>query len=125
MPRRKEIKNRIGSELYSIEIFDTFYFTHFKPENIFDKWAAIEVSEFESLPNGMEKIIIPAGLYAVFQYKSSANPGAIFYEYIFNAWIPDSDYTIDNRPHFAIMGEKYKNNDPDSEEEIWIPVISK
>jgi AraC family transcriptional regulator len=29
---------------------------------------------------------------------------------------------LDQRPHVEVMGEKYKNNDPDSEEEIWIPI---
>ena len=36
-----------------------------------------------------------------------------------------SKYSIDNRPHFEIIGEKYKNNDPNSEEEIWIPIKPK
>jgi AraC family transcriptional regulator len=26
----------------------------------------------------------------------------------------------DDRPHFEILGDKYKNDHPDSEEEIWI-----
>jgi AraC family transcriptional regulator len=34
----------------------------------------------------------------------------------------DSAYDLDNRPHFEILGEKYKNESPDSEEELWIPV---
>ena len=25
-------------------------------------------------------------------------------------------------PHFEILGAQYKNNEPDSEEEIWIPI---
>lgn len=37
-------------------------------------------------------------------------------------WLPASDYNLDNRPHFEVLGEKYKNNDPTSEEEIWIPI---
>jgi len=32
---------------------------------------------------------------------------------------------LDNRPHFEVLGEKYKNGDPESEEEIWIPVKEK
>lgn len=44
-------------------------------------------------------------------------------EYIYGSWLPNStEYARDNRPHFEILGEKYKNNDPESEEEIWIPV---
>jgi AraC family transcriptional regulator len=32
------------------------------------------------------------------------------------------EYELDDRPHFEILGDKYKNNDPNSEEEIWIPI---
>jgi AraC family transcriptional regulator len=42
--------------------------------------------------------------------------------YIFNTWLPQSNYQLAPRPHFEILGEKYKNNHPDSEEEIWIPI---
>jgi len=27
--------------------------------------------------------------------------------------------------HFELLGEKYKNNHPDSEEEVWIPIKEK
>ena len=33
-----------------------------------------------------------------------------------------SNYEIAERQHFAVMGEKYKKDHADSEEEIWIPV---
>lgn len=41
---------------------------------------------------------------------------------IFGVWLPASGYTLDRRPHFEVLGEKYKNADPNSEEEIWIPI---
>jgi AraC family transcriptional regulator len=44
------------------------------------------------------------------------------FEYIFETWLPNSDYLVDNRLHFELLGEKYKNKDLDSEEEIWIPI---
>ena len=47
------------------------------------------------------------------------------FQYIFSEWIPQSDYSVDDRPHFEVLGAKYKNNDPDSEEEIWIPIKKK
>ncbi|MEN9524835.1 MAG: hypothetical protein RLZZ256_219, partial [Bacteroidota bacterium] len=31
-------------------------------------------------------------------------------------------YLLDERPHVEVMGSKYKNNDPASEEDIWIPI---
>ena len=69
----------------------------------------------------MEKFILPGGLYAVFDYKGSSDASYI-YQYIYGIWIPNSEYVLDARPHFEVLGEKYKNNDPTSEEEIWIPV---
>jgi AraC family transcriptional regulator len=125
MPRRKEIKNNIGTELYSIEVYAPLYFNNFNPNAEFEKWAAIEVADFETIPNEMETITLPDGLYAVFVHKGPASTGPKTYQYIFGTWLPNSDFLLDNRPHFARMGEKYKNEDPNSEEEIWIPIKAK
>ena len=124
MPLRKEIKNNISTELYSIQVYDDSYFNGFNPNTEFEKWAAIEVRDFDSVPDEMETYLLPGGLYAVFLYKGSGTDNRIF-QYIFTTWLPSSDYLLDNRPHFEILGEKYKNEDPDSEEEIWIPVKPK
>ena len=125
MPRRKEIKNNIGSDLYSIEVYSPLFFDHFNPEAEFEKWAAVEVTDFNLVPAGMQNITLPSGLYAVFLYKGRASEGSKTYQYIFGTWLPNSDYMLDNRPHFAQMGEKYKNEGPNSEEELWIPVKPK
>lgn len=123
MPRRKEISTKLGSELFSIQIFgDNQNFANFNPQTVFEKWAAVEVSDFESIPDEMETLIIPGGLYAVFLYRGSSVAAGKTFQYIFESWLPNSTYSLDKRPHFEIMGEKYKNNDPDSEEEIWIPI---
>lgn len=124
MQRRNEIRNYIGNELYSMQVYDPLYFTHFNPNTQFDKWAAIEVADFDSVPDGMDTIILPTGLYAVFLHKGAASAGPATFQYIFGTWLPISGYKLDNRPHFEILGEKYKNEDPDSEEEIWIPIKS-
>ena len=74
------------------------------------------------VPVGMEKLVIPTGLYAVFPFRGSESEVPKMYQYIMSDWLPNSVYELDHRPHFALMGEKYKNNDPDSEEEFWVPV---
>jgi AraC family transcriptional regulator len=125
MPRRKEVKNYIGTELYSIQRYDPLYFNNFNPNADFEKWAAVEVTDFNVVPDQMETILLPGGLYAVFIHIGAAGKGQETFNYIFTAWLPGSDYTLDNRPHFEILGEKYKNDDPESEEEIWIPVRPK
>ncbi|MBB2147175.1 GyrI-like domain-containing protein [Pedobacter sp. LMG 31464] len=121
MPQRKEIENTVGSDLYSIQVFDNNY-NQFDPQSIFEKWAAIEVTGFEDVPTDMVSFILPAGKYAVFLHKGSANEGYKTFQYIFGVWLPNSGYELDNRPHFEILGEKYKNNDPSSEEEVFIPI---
>lgn len=121
MPRRKEIENVIGSDLYSMVVYDKGYFENFSFTNIFTRVAAVEVSEFGSIPDKMEAIVLAEGLYAVFEYKGMSNDPAIF-NYIYSTWLPSSEYVLDDRPHFEVLGERYKNNDPSSEEEIWIPV---
>jgi AraC family transcriptional regulator len=120
MPRRKEIQNAIGSDLYNIQINPKNF--DFQPNTPFVKWAAVAVVNFEVIPNGMETLEIPEGLYAVFNYKGDQSNVAAFFRTIYTEWLPNSDYQLDDHPQFEILGEKYKNNDPNSEEEIWIPV---
>lgn len=124
IPRRNEIANNLTSDLISMAIYKPKYFVDFNPTNEFEKWATIEVSDFDNIPNDIEMFRLPGGLYAVFDYKGSSNDQRIF-QYIFGSWLPNSDYNLDDRPHFEVLGDKYKNNDPVSEEEIWIPIKPK
>jgi AraC family transcriptional regulator len=125
MPRRKEIKNIIGTSLYSLQLYAPRFFSNFNPETEFEKWAAIEVSDFESVPDQMETFVLGGGLYAVFLYHGAASDASGTFRYILGEWLPASDFDLDSRPHFEILGEKYKNESPDSEEELWIPVKPK
>jgi AraC family transcriptional regulator len=115
MPRRREIAKAVGTELYSMEVYPPGFFEAFDPNAQFEKWAAVEVSSFDDLPKGLETLTAPACLYAVFLHRGPASEAIITYTCIFQTWLPASEYRLDDRPHFAVMGEKYKNEDPDSE----------
>ncbi|QQS30542.1 MAG: GyrI-like domain-containing protein [Sphingobacteriales bacterium] len=121
MPRRKDIKNNLSNDLISMAVYKPAHFTNFKPANEFERWATVEVSDFDHVPFGMETFVLPSGLYAVFDYKGLSTDHSIF-QYILGTWLPGSGFELDDRPHFEVLGEKYKNNDPTSEEEIWIPI---
>jgi AraC family transcriptional regulator len=123
MPRRHEIQNKIGEEMHSVQVYPIGF--DFNPNTSFEKWAAIAVNDANDIPNRMEKLVIPEGLYAVFLYKGKNTEAESFFRYVFTEWLPESDYILDNRPHFEILGSKYKNNDADSEEEVWIPIQPK
>lgn len=122
MPRRKEITNNLTGDLISMVIYKPKHFAAFKPTNEFERWATVEVSDFDNVPKEMETFILPGGLYAVFVHKGDAKEFAKTFQYILGTWLPSSDYVLDDRPHFEVLGDKYKNNDPGSEEEIWIPI---
>lgn len=125
MPRRKKIAGLSNNLLYSVEVYEPGFFNRFNPEAVFEKWAAMESAVSEPLPSGMQRLILPAGLYAVFNYRGPAKDGYKAYQYIYQTWIPQSGYAIDDRPHFAVMGEKYNNVNDESEETLWIPVMKK
>lgn len=121
IPRHIEIQKPVNNLLFNLKMYDEDYFTHFHPEKVFEKWAAIEVVDVTAVPEGMHRFDLAGGLYAVFDYKGSSADPSVF-QFIFNSWLPASGYLLDHRPHFELLGEKYRNLDPDSEEEIWIPV---
>jgi len=126
MPKRKEISNNLNNDLISMQVYqDASYFNNFNPNRTFEKWAAIEVTNFDNVPAEMETFTLPGGLYAVFIHQNIVSTADKTFEYIFKTWLPNSNYLLDNQPHFEILGEKYKNNDPSSEEEVWIPIKPK
>jgi AraC family transcriptional regulator len=123
-PRRVEIKNSVNAELVSLAVYPSDYFESFSPSRNFQRWALVEVTDFNFIPDQMESFDLPSGMYAVFHYQGSSSDTSIF-QTIYNVWLPQSEYLLDDRPHFEILGEKYKNNDPLSEEDIWIPIRKK
>jgi AraC family transcriptional regulator len=124
MPRRIEVKNNIGDDLYSIQVYpENFKMEDFTANSIFTSWAAIEVTDFENTPIAMECRSLPGGLYAIFRHKGSTKEFHKTADFIFNSWIPDSKYEVDNREHFEILGDEYLGpNDPNSEEDVFIPI---
>lgn len=122
-PILPHLPRKNSAELFSIETHqDLSFFQEFNPHNTFTKWAGVEIEQDVELPDSVNRLIIPSGLYAVFHYVGTAQAAAPFYQAIYSEWLPNSEYHLDLRPHLAIMGEKYKNNHPSSEEDIWIPI---
>jgi AraC family transcriptional regulator len=126
MPERKLILNRISTDLFSIQVYDkSLVFEDFNQETEFEKWAAIEVADFDAVPEGMEPFTLSGGVYAVFIHKGGPDTFPGTFNFIFRNWLPGSDWVLDDRPHFEILGEQFKLEDPNSEEEVWIPVKPK
>lgn len=123
MPRRHEVVNPATQDLMSVQWFaQVFNWKAVDPAAEFDKMAGVEVKDFNHVPDGMETHTLVGGMYAVFHYTGDPRAYAPVFRFIFEAWMPESGYTTDHREHFEVLGEKYKNNDPASEEDIWVPV---
>ncbi|WP_179019516.1 GyrI-like domain-containing protein [Winogradskyella forsetii] len=118
MPRKREIGNLVSEELIAMQIFPEDKTA--EVNNEYNIWACAEVSNFETIPKGLEVFSIPQGKYAVFLHKGM--DASATYQKIMTEWLPTSDFKIDNRPHFQVMGAKYRNGSADSEEEFYVPV---
>ena len=123
-PRRNEITNNLNNDLISLALYKPTYFEDFNPTKEFERWASVEVSDFDNVPDEFETFVLQKGLYAVFDYIGLSSDNSIFH-YILESWLPNSNYILDERPHFEVLGENYKNDDPTSEEKIWIPIRPK
>lgn len=125
-PRVKEIQGRKSTGFFSVQIFPPeLNLPEFTDETRYEKWAAVEVENFDTIPEGMEPFLLESGMYAVFIHRGPASTGHQTFQYIFGQWLPNSAYTLDKRPHFEFMTDQYKPDDPLAEEEFWIPIKNK
>ncbi|PCJ66312.1 MAG: GyrI-like domain-containing protein [Bacteroidetes bacterium] len=123
MPRRKEITNAISSDLFAMQDYDSSVaYENIQAQTLFTAWAAVEVSDLEVIPDGMEDIILEPSTYVVFLLKGQQKELQHLMQHIYTEWLPNSKYQADTRVMFQVMGPKYKNNDLSSEEEVWVPV---
>ena len=122
MPRRSLITNSINSDIYEVLIYEDSNFKNFTPQSFFTKWVCLAVDHFEDHPSDMNPLTIEQGLYAIFTYKGHSSSFGKFMHWILTEWLAQSPYHLDARPHFHILGDKYKHGHPESEEEVYIPV---
>lgn len=123
MSLRDAIGGRIGSELYSVQVYPADFFARFDPTRPFTKWAAVATTG--ETTQGFERLTIPEGRYAVFPYKGHPAQAGAFFRWVFSQWLPASGYALDQRPHFEVLGAKFDKDSNDSEEDIYIPIRPK
>jgi len=125
MPRRGEIRNRVSSDYISMRVYGDAGMTldeMFAPGTVFEKWAAVEVADCDSIPEGMASCSVSAGMYAVFLHKGPARTFPQTMRYIFGTWLPASGCELDDREHFEVIPEGWDALDEQGQEEIWIPI---
>ena len=125
MPRRGEINNRVTDSYISMRVYSNAGMPideMFAPETEFEKWAAVEVADYASIPAGMQSYSLEGGTYAVFVHKGLASKFPDTMRYIFGTWLPSSDYELDDREHFEVVPEGWSSSDENAQEEIYVPI---
>ncbi|KGX91380.1 AraC family transcriptional regulator [Pontibacillus halophilus JSM 076056 = DSM 19796] len=126
MPKRPTIPNRTDEFLYNVTIYeggmnpDTF--TASTP---FVKWAAVKVAEDDTIIEGVEPLTLAGGLYAKFIHQGPAYEFPRTLRYIYEEWLPESPYLLDDRAHFERLTLDYRPDDQDATEEVYIPIVKK
>lgn len=125
MPRHREIRNRVSSDLISMRVYGRPGMTVDRmsaPETCFEKWAAVEVSDHDAVPDGMRAYSLGGGLYANFVHQGPASRFADTMRSIFGTWLPASAYRLDDREYFEVLGEDWNPLDEQGRESIFIPI---
>ncbi|MBU4315736.1 MAG: effector binding domain-containing protein [Proteobacteria bacterium] len=123
LPEEESIKNRIHPDIgygicYPVE----------DPDNTsaFEYLAAVEVSNLDEIPEGMEGRTIPAQKYAVFLHRGPVDKITETYQTIYALWQPKSGYELIKAPDFECYDERFRPDQPEiSELDIYIPIQGK
>lgn len=121
-PRTKEIGGRASEDFVSVRVFERPVKGAPTLESRFEQWAAVEVTHFGEVPEGMDSHTLGGGPYVRFTYRGRASDFAMAARYIYGEWLPASDYEVDDREHVEILGPAYRPDDPHATEKVWIPV---
>jgi AraC family transcriptional regulator len=122
-PWRAKIENRADDNTYAVDIYPGNYLKDFKPQTVFEKWAAVAVKEKPKiLPVPLEVLEVEPALYAEFQHKGPASAVGKTYNHILSQWLPQSKYQLRALPHIAVMPANYQPADVNAQEKIWIPL---
>jgi AraC family transcriptional regulator len=87
--------------------------------------ACQEVSNCNSVPEGMVKRTIPSNSYAVFTHRGSLESLANTWAYITKVWLPKSEYRMAGEYAFEYYDERFDNFSEKSELDIYVPVKPK
>lgn len=122
MPHEKDILHRIKPGVgYGVEI----YGPEFDQQRQWTYLPSVQVSQVESIPLVLFPKTLPAATYAVFTAKGGIPKLGETFQYAYMTWLPTSQYQVAYPFDFEYYDERFKDNDPDSEVDIYIPIKPK
>ncbi len=124
LKRIPEVKNRANTDRFLLNRFNP----DLKVEDItddweFEKWVAVEVESFASVPKDLETHTNQGGKYAVYIHKGTVMTFVETSAYVFGTLFPKTGLVFDERDDFVRYGPKFLGPmNEESEVEIWIPI---
>ncbi|MFW5713879.1 MAG: GyrI-like domain-containing protein [Brevefilum sp.] len=91
-------------------------------EGAFEYVAGLPVTEVEDVPQDFVVRHVPDHKYAVFAHKGDMAGLKKTYEYIYETWLPQSNYELAQKMDFEYYNEDFKDFAPDSVFYIYIPI---
>jgi AraC family transcriptional regulator len=114
MERLGEIKHRKGTLFYGASFVTG--------ECSFRYMAAVEVENFEDIPEGMVKATAPPEKYAVWTHKGRLETLKNTYGYLYEKGMPESGLKQKKDFWLEMYDERFKEDSDDSEMDLYIPV---
>ena len=99
--------------------------TEFNENSTFDYLACRVVKDDSVIPTGMEYREIPAQLVAVFTHMGSLDSLSETYDYIYDKWLPESEYRLIDADEIEWYDSRFKFGEKDSQMDIHVPIKKK
>jgi AraC family transcriptional regulator len=91
-------------------------------DGCFDYTAGRQTDKNAAVPDGMQKISIPAGKYAVFVHKGHIADFGDTVQTVWNTALAEHNLTTRQAPDFELYDSRFNPETGRGEVEIWIPV---
>ncbi|MEJ2544903.1 MAG: AraC family transcriptional regulator [Calditrichaceae bacterium] len=115
----ENIKNRLMPERF----YQVQYWSENQELGGLYFFIGVEVNDIDEVPPQFVIKIIPKSRYLRFVHKGLANKVGYTYKYIYNQFLPETDYKLNKPFNFEFYGEKCLGPyNPESESEIFIPI---
>lgn len=102
-----------------------FWFSDQESDNIYF-FVAAAVDRIKSIPIQLTAKIIPAQTYFKFRHKGLANQVGYTYQYIYENWLPKTNYKLPGYFNFEYYGDAYLGPyNQNSISEVYIPIENK
>jgi len=120
-PEMDQVPNRVGK--LGFGIYEAYY--EDGKEVGFTYWCAVEVANFDDVPERFQAREISEQSYALFTHHGPLPELYKTMKYIWGSWLPKSKYEYAPSPELEIYPANYMATEQDAQLQLYIPVTTK